>query len=221
MPHVTSPLVNGTSPIQYPQISRHISPQVSGSSFASPLPGVNGLPLPPVASINPTPGRRRSTYIDQSQEALNGLANRASIDYPDLQPRHMPRPPPVAASSALDTRSRPVPKSNFVPPPKPPTITHEYAISYWPDIQIGTSGLKNLGNTCYMNATIQCLNATVPFSRFFSDGSWIKAVNMVNEMGTKGQLATAYANILRDLWQGEGGTLSPVTFRVRLSPFTL
>lgn len=24
-----------------------------------------------------------------------------------------------------------------------------------------------MGNTCYMNSTIQCLNATVPFARFF------------------------------------------------------
>ena len=40
---------------------------------------------------------------------------------------------------------------------------------------------------------------------------------MVNPMGTKGNLANAFANILRDMWQGEGGTLSPVTFRVSSS----
>lgn len=32
---------------------------------------------------------------------------------------------------------------------------------------IGLTGLKNLGNTCYMNSTIQCLSATIPFARYF------------------------------------------------------
>jgi ubiquitin C-terminal hydrolase len=41
-------------------------------------------------------------------------------------------------------------------------------VTYWADVQIGTMGLKNLGNTCYMNSTIQCLSATVPFARFFT-----------------------------------------------------
>ena len=37
---------------------------------------------------------------------------------------------------------------------------------------------------------------------------------MVNPMGSKGQLALAFANILRDVWQGEMQCLTPLPFRV-------
>ena len=52
--------------------------------------------------------------------------------------------------------------------PPPPTILSEYPVTYWSDVQIGISGLKNLGTMCYMNLTIQCLSATVPFVWFFT-----------------------------------------------------
>jgi len=36
----------------------------------------------------------------------------------------------------------------------------------------GLSGLKNIGNTCYMNATLQCLNACIPFSAYMINGNY-------------------------------------------------
>lgn len=103
--------------------------------------------------------------------------NRPSIDYPDLSVQHVVKPPPAAAAPSLerqDNRPR-IPSHGHRPSistlkevPKPPTINSEYPVKYWPDMQIATKGLKNLGNTCYMNSTMQCLNATVPFARFFT-----------------------------------------------------
>ena len=165
-PTIPQAMTNG--PIQYPQIARTVVPHSSGSSFNGSV-GNYGIVPPPQASLHTTLSRRRSEYHDQSQEALalTGAGFRPSIDYPDLSSQHILRPPPIAASPKERPRNHARPIS--LPPP-PPTIPSEYPVTYWADVQIGTMGLKNLGNTCYMNSTIQCLSATVPFARFFTGG---------------------------------------------------
>jgi len=208
-------MTNGT--IQYPQIARTVVTHSSGSSFNGSA-GNYGLASPPQASLHPGPlSRRRSEYHDQSQEALTltgaGFAARAPIDYPDLSAQHILRPPPVAAAPKERPRNHAHSFSLPVTAPPPPTIQSEYPVTYWADVQIGTMGLKNLGNTCYMNSTIQCLSATVPFARFFTDGRWKSAVNMVNPLGTKGNLVYAFSSILHDLWHGEMPYISPFQFR--------
>ncbi|KDR80822.1 hypothetical protein GALMADRAFT_222419 [Galerina marginata CBS 339.88] len=220
-------------PISYPQFPRHISPHSSGSGvgpspspnstnpFAAPLPTQYDIASPPQASINPSISRRRSDFVDQSGEALAGFSGairQQPIDYPELTSPTIPRPPPVAASTLERQDNRP--RVPFSPPvsatmtgPKPPRIESDYPVNYWMDIQIGTSGLKNLGNTCYMNAPIQCLSATVPFARFFTEGRWKNAVNYTNPLGSKGKLAGAFARLLHDMWGGDLPYLTPIDFR--------
>lgn len=194
----TLSFASNTPPISYPQFPRHIAPTSAGptssgstTSFMIPTNGQYSSPptqydiaSPPQASINPsTLSRRRSDFVDQSQEALStsgfdANARPTAIDYPQLtSPPPIVRPPPAVASTLERQDNRPRVQQiapPFSPPvpqmgaPRPPRIQSDIPIKYWTDFNIGTSGLKNLGNTCYMNAPIQCLSATVPFATFFT-----------------------------------------------------
>ncbi|KAI0036203.1 hypothetical protein K488DRAFT_76118 [Vararia minispora EC-137] len=198
-----------STPITYPLLSR----QPTGpSAFSS-----TSIAPPPQASINPSPlTRRRSDFIDQSAAVVAPLP-KGSVDYPALEIR----PPPVAASSGMERMDRAVPQPTAAVhhhsiAPMPPTISSDYPVLYWGDMHIGMSGLKNMGNTCYMNATIQCLSATSPFAQFFRDGSWSKAVNMLNPLGTKGAIAEAFSTLVRDMWNGQMPYITPFAFRKKI-----
>ncbi|KAF8892174.1 hypothetical protein BD779DRAFT_1610331 [Infundibulicybe gibba] len=171
------PQTNG-SPITYPSFPQKISPTTSGNGAHYISSSNYDIASPPQASINPSQlSRKRSDYVDQSQEALSGFQARTQGG------------------------------------PKPPRIDSDYPVTYWSDLQIGTSGLKNLGNTCYMNAPIQCLSATVPFARFFTDGRWKMAINYTNTLGSRGKLAGAFAKLLHEMWSGDLPYLTPIDFR--------
>ncbi|KAG5219362.1 ubiquitin-specific protease doa [Salix suchowensis] len=174
MQPLSTVIINHISSIPSARHSEYHGP-LSGSPFVSPPAHYDNIASPPQASINPSFPRRRSDYIDQTQEALSGsgIASRGGpIDYPELSTQ-ISRPAPVAAPAiALDrqdnhNRSIAMPQPTVMAP-LPPRLKQDYSVVYWYDTQIGTSGLKNMGNTCYMNAPIQCLSATVPFAQFFT-----------------------------------------------------
>ncbi|KAI0105423.1 hypothetical protein GGR51DRAFT_187146 [Nemania sp. FL0031] len=64
---------------------------------------------------------------------------------------------------------------------------------------LGCVGLTNLGNTCYMNAALQCLRSVEELTKYFLVGEWERELNKANVLAHNGDVAAAYAHLLKEI----------------------
>ena len=79
-------------------------------------------------------------------------------------------------------------------------------------LKLPRTGLINFSVTCYMNATIQCLLATIPLSHYFLDNKW-KDQTQKNWKGSNGIMPGIYANLIRSLWKDDVQAIRPSSLR--------
>ena len=87
-------------------------------------------------------------------------------------------------------------------------------------IRLPRTGLINFSVTCYMNATIQCLLASIPLSQYFLHNRWRDFVQK-NWKGSNGIMPEIYANLIRSMWKNDVTAVRPSSLRnfcARLNP---
>ncbi|AOW07224.1 uncharacterized protein YALI1_F20669g [Yarrowia lipolytica] len=167
----------------------------------------------------PLPESRHHTHgVSQPAQAARSSHGYYSHALPQLSVNTASSPikQPPSAYSPKEKHNGEFPsyKSVRQPIPQSPYLPHLAPMSGSPPPMslTFTTGLKNLGNTCYINCIIQCL-ATSQLTKIIVNQAYKHRVNMKSKLGYKGALIAKYADLVQALVANAYPYLVPTSFK--------
>lgn len=65
-----------------------------------------------------------------------------------------------------------------------------------------------------MTFLFQCLSNTPPLTEYFLEDRYEAEINRENPLGMRGEIAEAYADLVKQMWLSRSSYVAPRTFKV-------